>query len=179
MAQISGLDRARAALEAAEAVLAAAKSEEEFLRHAVAELDKLDPQPGEEGELDTRRRAMQGAERIREDVARALQALGAEGAEGAMLDALGLAEDRGFRVYFEAARVPAGSWWRLDGERLAAGNGNGNGNGSSARLAWRPVAGRHLLELMSAEGAVLDSVSFAVRGPGDEASKPADQQPHQ
>ena len=79
---------ARAALEAAEAVLAAAKSEEEFLRHAVAELDKLDPQPGEEGELDTRRRAMQGAERIREDVARALQALGAEGAEGAMLDAL-------------------------------------------------------------------------------------------
>ena len=79
---------ARAALEAAEAVLAAAKSEEEFLRHAVAELDKLDPQPGEEGELDTRRRAMQGAERIREDVARALQSLGAEGAEGAMLDAL-------------------------------------------------------------------------------------------
>jgi hypothetical protein len=41
------------------------------------------------------------------------------------------------------------------------------------------VAGRHLLELMSAEGAVLDSVSFAVRGPGEEASKPADQQPHQ
>ena len=96
---------------------------------------------------------------------------------GGIVDAMGLAEDCGFRVYFEAARVPAGSWWRLDGERLSAGNGNGNGN--SGRLAWRPVAGRHLLELMSAEGAVLDSVSFAVRGPGEEASKPADQQPHQ
>ncbi|WP_199260223.1 DNA repair protein RecN, partial [Paracoccus binzhouensis] len=79
---------ARAALERAEAALAAAKGEEEFLRHAVTELDKLDPQPGEEAELDTRRRAMQGAERIREDVARALQALGPEGAEGAMLDAV-------------------------------------------------------------------------------------------
>ena len=79
---------ARAVLEQAEAALAAAKGEEEFLRHAVAELDKLAPQPGEEAELDTRRRAMQGAERIREDVARALQALGSEGAEGAMLDAV-------------------------------------------------------------------------------------------
>ncbi|QRZ15421.1 DNA repair protein RecN [Paracoccus methylovorus] len=78
---------ARVALAGAEAALTAAKSEEEFLRHAVAELDKLDPQPGEEAELDTRRRAMQGAERIRGDVARALQALGPEGAEGAMLDA--------------------------------------------------------------------------------------------
>ena len=75
------------ALQAAEARLAAARAEEEFLRHAVAELDKLDPQPGEEAELDTRRRAMQAAERIRADVARALQALGPEGAEGAMLDA--------------------------------------------------------------------------------------------
>lgn len=78
---------ARSALANAEAALAAAKGEEDFLRHAVAELDKLDPQLGEEAELDTRRRAMQGAERIREDVARALQALGASGAEGAMLDA--------------------------------------------------------------------------------------------
>lgn len=78
---------ARNALTEAEAALAAAKGEEDFLRHAVAELDKLDPQLGEEAELDTRRRAMQGAERIREDVARALQALGPSGAEGAMLDA--------------------------------------------------------------------------------------------
>ncbi|SIQ07513.1 DNA replication and repair protein RecN [Paracoccus thiocyanatus] len=79
---------ARAALDRAETALAAARGEEDFLRHAVAELDKLDPRPGEEAELDTRRRAMQGAERIRDDVARALQALGTEGAEGAMLDAV-------------------------------------------------------------------------------------------
>ena len=103
---------------------------------------------------------------------------------GGIVDATGLADDRSFRVHFEAARAPAGSWWRLDGERLVAGNGNGgnvgNGsNGATGRLAWRPVAGRHLLELVSAEGVVLDSVSFAVRGPGEEASKPADQQPHQ
>ncbi|MTH77295.1 DNA repair protein RecN [Paracoccus aestuariivivens] len=78
---------ARADLAAAEAALLAAKGEEDFLRHAVAELDKLDPQSGEEVELDTRRRAMQGAERIRDDVARALQAMGSDGAEGALLDA--------------------------------------------------------------------------------------------
>lgn len=75
------------ALEEAEARLAAMREEEEFLRHAVAELDKLDPQPGEEDTLDARRRLMQAAERMREDVARAMAALGLDGAEGAMGDA--------------------------------------------------------------------------------------------
>ena len=79
--------QAAQALAEAEAALEAARREEDFLRHAVEELDRLDPQPGEEAELDARRRAMQGAERIRTDVARAMAALGAEGAEGAMLDA--------------------------------------------------------------------------------------------
>ncbi|WBL33984.1 DNA repair protein RecN [Sinirhodobacter sp. HNIBRBA609] len=74
-------------LAAAQAALAAIKGEEEFLRHAVSELDTLDPQPGEEATLDAQRRLMQGAEKIRQDVARALQALGPEGAEGAMRDA--------------------------------------------------------------------------------------------
>ncbi len=74
-------------LEAARAQLAAVKGEEDFLRHSVAELDDLAPVAGEEAELDARRRAMQAAERIRSDVARALQALGPEGAEGAMRDA--------------------------------------------------------------------------------------------
>ena len=83
-ARLSAARRARAAAEAA---LEAARGEEEFLRHAVAELDRLDPQPGEEALLDTRRRAMQAAARIREDVARALQALGPEGAEGMLGDA--------------------------------------------------------------------------------------------
>ena len=74
-------------LAEAEAALNAARAEEDFLRHAVSELDALAPLAGEEAQLDTARRAMQAAERIRGDVARALQMLGAEGAEGAMLDA--------------------------------------------------------------------------------------------
>ena len=78
---------ARSALARAEAALAAARAEEEFLRHAVAELDKLNPEPGEEAVLDARRRAMQGAERIRADVARALQMLSEDGAEAALRDA--------------------------------------------------------------------------------------------
>lgn len=91
LAQVRAAWASRAAiarqLEAAEAALAAVKGEEDFLRHAVAELDQLDPQPGEEGTLDAQRRLMQGAARIRTDVARALQMLGPEGAEGAMRDA--------------------------------------------------------------------------------------------
>lgn len=79
---------ARKALAEAEAALAAMREEEDFLRHAVAELDTLDPQPGEEAALDTRRRLMQQAERIRDDVSRAGQALGGDGAEGAMSDAM-------------------------------------------------------------------------------------------
>ncbi|GAA6182218.1 DNA repair protein RecN [Shimia sp. NS0008-38b] len=82
------LSAARRALASAEAALAEAKDEEEFLRHAVAELDKLDPQTGEEADLDTRRRMMQGAEKVREDVSRAHAALGNGGAESAMGDAL-------------------------------------------------------------------------------------------
>ena len=78
---------ARRDLDGAEARLAAARAEEDFLRHAVAELDQLLPEAGEEATLDTRRRAMQGAIRIREDVARALKMLGGDGAEGAMVDA--------------------------------------------------------------------------------------------
>ncbi|MCO6382594.1 DNA repair protein RecN [Oceanicola sp. 502str15] len=76
----TALDRAREA----QAALAA---EEEYLRHAAGELSALDPQPGEEGELDARRRLMQAAERIRDDITRAHQALGPSGAEGMLGDA--------------------------------------------------------------------------------------------
>lgn len=78
------------ALAEAEAALDAARKEEDFLRHAVAELEKLSPQPGEEAALDVSRRQMQAAERVRGDVARALQMLtGTEqAAEGAMVDAV-------------------------------------------------------------------------------------------
>ncbi|MGR3371866.1 MAG: DNA repair protein RecN [Pseudooceanicola nanhaiensis] len=83
-------DRAAAdkALAAATAALSEVQAEEEFLRHAVGELDKLAPEPGEDEALDARRRLMQGAEKLRADVARAHAALGPEGAEGPMGDAL-------------------------------------------------------------------------------------------
>lgn len=82
------LSTARRAKAQAEATLAAARIEEEYLRHAVAELDKLNPEPGEEATLDARRRAMQGAEKIRSDIARAQAALSDQGAEAALIDAL-------------------------------------------------------------------------------------------
>lgn len=82
------LGRARRAMAEAETALAAARAEEEYLRHAVAELDKLNPDPGEEAVLDTRRRMMQASARIQGDVARALAALSDQGAEGQMTDAL-------------------------------------------------------------------------------------------
>ena len=89
---VRGAWRARAAsreaLTAAQVTLDRARVEEEFLRHAVAELDKLAPNPGEEALLDTRRRAMQGAERIRADVQRADAAISGQGAEGTLRDAV-------------------------------------------------------------------------------------------
>ncbi len=92
LAQVAGAWRARSearkALASAEAALEAVRSQEDFLRHAVAELTTLAPETGEEAELDARRRSMQAAEKIREDIARASDALGYEGAEGAMSGAL-------------------------------------------------------------------------------------------
>ncbi|WP_264213024.1 DNA repair protein RecN [Leisingera thetidis] len=82
----AGAAKARKTAAATRAALDAVRAEEEFLRHAVAELDKLDPQPGEDETLDTRRRQMQAAERIRGDIARA-HALLSEGAETAMGEA--------------------------------------------------------------------------------------------
>ena len=82
------LSQARKALTGAETALAAMREEEDFLRHAVGELDALSPQPGEDAELDAKRRMMQQSERIREDIQRAGQALGNDGAEGAMGDAM-------------------------------------------------------------------------------------------
>ncbi len=82
------LAAAQADLEAARAALTEAAREEDFLRHAVGELDRLAPEPGEDATLDARRRVMQGAARVGEDIVRAAQALGADGAEGRLADAL-------------------------------------------------------------------------------------------
>ncbi|RMF39708.1 MAG: DNA repair protein RecN, partial [Alphaproteobacteria bacterium] len=97
------LKAAEDALAAARADLEAAARDEDYLRHAVAELERIDPQPGEEARLDAERRDMRAAARIREDVEKAARALGEEGAESLMLGAARLLQD--------AARVTGG---RLD-----------------------------------------------------------------
>jgi len=82
------LSQARTARQTAQERLAALRTEEDYLRHAVAELDKLDPEPGEEGALDTKRRMMQAAARLSGDVDRARTAMGEDGAERLLHDAL-------------------------------------------------------------------------------------------
>lgn len=98
------LGAARKSLVAAEVALETVRAEEEFLRHAVAELDALDPQPGEEAELDQRRRLMQGAERIRDDIGKAHGAIGFDGAEGLIGNALRWLEDVAERAEGELER---------------------------------------------------------------------------
>jgi DNA repair protein RecN (Recombination protein N) len=82
----SAMAKARKTVQVTQEALDAVRAEEEFLRHAVAELDKLDPEPGEDEALDLRRRQMQQAERIRGDIARAHSLL-SEGAEAALGEA--------------------------------------------------------------------------------------------
>lgn len=82
------LHTALAKQQKAKSALEEAMAEESFLRHAVAELEAFNAQPGEDTHLDSARRRMQGAERVRADVGRALQAVSASGAEGAICDAM-------------------------------------------------------------------------------------------
>jgi len=81
------LREARRALDEAAERLAALRREEAYLRHAVAELDALAPEPGEDQALDARRRLLQAGRRLAGDIARAGQALGEGGAEQPLLDA--------------------------------------------------------------------------------------------
>jgi penicillin-binding protein 1C len=68
------------------------------------------------------------------------------------------------RLRFEAiAPVPRGAAWRLDGKRL----------GAARPLPWAPWPGHHVLELIDAKGAPLDTVSFDVRGARAKPAAPA------
>jgi DNA repair protein RecN (Recombination protein N) len=82
------LSVAKKALAGAEVRIAELQAEEEFLRHSVAELDGLSPSAGEDAELDKQRRKMQAAEKIGEDIHKAYQSLGINGAEGQLSDAM-------------------------------------------------------------------------------------------
>jgi DNA repair protein RecN (Recombination protein N) len=72
----------------AEVALAKARAEEDYLRHALAELDALDPKAGEEQSLAEERALLMNRERIEEAVAGALRELeGEHGAERALSQA--------------------------------------------------------------------------------------------
>jgi penicillin-binding protein 1C len=58
------------------------------------------------------------------------------------------------RLRLLASGAQAGQRWRLDGEDV----------GAAAGAFWAPRPGRHELELLDAQGAVLDRVRFEVRG---------------
>ena len=64
------------------------ETEESFLRYALDELTKADPKDGEEQELDAKRRMMQSSEKIKDDILKAQNAVGGNGAEGLILDAM-------------------------------------------------------------------------------------------
>ncbi|NNU80020.1 DNA repair protein RecN [Halovulum dunhuangense] len=82
------LAAARKARIDAEETVARAARDADFLRHAVAELDAFAPEPGEDDRLDAHRRRMQMAGRIRDDVARAVDLMGGDGAEGRIAEAM-------------------------------------------------------------------------------------------
>jgi DNA repair protein RecN (Recombination protein N) len=70
-----GWREARKAVEEAQARLAKARADGDFLRHAVEELSKLKPEQGEEAQLAERRQAMMASEKIAADLAEAMDAL--------------------------------------------------------------------------------------------------------
>lgn len=71
--------RAAEAMSAAEAERARARSDEDWLRHAVEELDALEPRPGEQRDLAGDRALLMNAEKLAEAVSAALDALNEEG----------------------------------------------------------------------------------------------------
>jgi DNA repair protein RecN (Recombination protein N) len=67
--------------------IAASRANADYLNHALEELRLLDPQPGEEDALASRRQLMMHAEKIAAELAEALDALQGEGTDGARLAA--------------------------------------------------------------------------------------------
>src|SRR6478736_584223 len=72
------LKRARQALQAQRMRVEAARKEADFLRHAVEELGKLAPQPGEEDALAATRQSMMQAEKVARDLIDAHEAVGGQ-----------------------------------------------------------------------------------------------------
>ena len=87
-ARHAALRQAQKALSEAENALANARSDEDYLRHVLAELDDVAPQAGEENTLAETRTLLMNAERLVDAVSDAASALGgAEGANARLRDA--------------------------------------------------------------------------------------------
>jgi len=72
------LKKARQALQSQRLRVEAARKEADFLRHAVEELGKLAPQPGEEDALAATRQSMMQAEKVARDLIDAHEAVGGQ-----------------------------------------------------------------------------------------------------
>ncbi|MCC6007946.1 MAG: DNA repair protein RecN [Rhodobacteraceae bacterium] len=162
--------QAEAEAEEARKTLAAARAEEDYLRHAVAELAALAPEPGEEEALDARRRLMQAGARVGDLLARAGAALAgqgaAQGAEGHLADALRWIEDA-------ADALPEEARARLAEPMAALGRAL-----DEAAEAQRAVAG--LVSDLEVDPMALDQAEerlFAIRALARKHGVPADNLP--
>ena len=158
---------ARAGLSAAEAALAAARGEEDYLRHAVAELDSLDPSPGEEADLDAKRRVMQAAEKIRGDVVRARNALSDQAAMGQLMDAQRWLEG----VAGRAEGALDGALASVSRAMIELGEAQAGVEASLRGLEFNPVDLEHLEERLFAIRALARKHSVLADDLGDFAAR--------
>ncbi|MDC3129196.1 DNA repair protein RecN [Paracoccaceae bacterium] len=82
------LKKAEKELQDEQKKYSAFEAEESFLRYSLDELIRVDPKEGEEQELDAKRRMMQSAEKIKDDILKAQNAVGVNGAESLILDSM-------------------------------------------------------------------------------------------
>jgi DNA repair protein RecN (Recombination protein N) len=130
------LRAAEGALADARAEIEAAARDREWLDHAVAELDALSPEPGEEEALAERRRIMQRSEKIADDLNALTEALdGSDGALARMRQAARIL-DRVSPDHPALAEALAA----LDRAVIEAGNAGDQVNEASRALAFDPRA---------------------------------------
>lgn len=104
----------RTEIAESEARADAAVREADYLRHAAEELARLSPQPGEEAELAERRAMLMAAEKVSEDLASALSALGEGGLETKVSSAAGRIDRAAERLGDDAAEPLRAAAQRLD-----------------------------------------------------------------
>jgi DNA repair protein RecN (Recombination protein N) len=122
----------------------ASDDEQDYLRHAIEELDRLDPRAGEEAELAEERQFLQGAERAIGDLQDAQQALAGEGG--------------GLEARLNAA---------LRGlERVRDHIGSGGGEAGPALERASTAIDRALIEFSEAEDALSDAAKAFDVEPG-------------